>query len=60
VAFKEKELFQNKRLVEWQEKEMFQCLFEKANRDIQQKELPRMIIQTLIKTNIPKNNWFRY
>jgi hypothetical protein len=39
-------------LADWQEEERFQCLFEKAIRDIQQKKPP---MQTPVKSNITKN-----
>jgi len=51
VVFKEKKPFKNKGLADWQEKERFQCLFEEAIKDIQQKEPP---IQTLVKLNLTK------
>ncbi len=38
-------------MVDWQEKERFQCSFEEAIRDIPQKEPP---IQTLVKSNLTK------
>jgi hypothetical protein len=51
MVFKEKKPFKNKSLADWQEKERFQCLFEEAIKDIQQKEPP---IQTLVKSNLTK------
>jgi hypothetical protein len=39
-------------LANWQEEERFQCLFQEAIRDIQQKEPP---MQTPVKSNITKN-----
>jgi len=42
-------------LANWQEEEKLQCLLEKAIKDIQQQELPRINIQTLVKANLTKN-----
>ncbi len=55
MVFKEKKPFKNKSLPDWQEKENLQHLFEKAIKDIQQKEPPGASIQISIKTTITKN-----
>jgi hypothetical protein len=55
VAFKEKKPLKNKSLVDWQKAEMFQCSFEKAIKEIQQREPLGTNIKTMIKTNLIKN-----
>jgi hypothetical protein len=53
MIFKEKPL-KNKSLVDWQQEEKVQRLFEETIKDLQEKEPPRANIQTLIKTNFIK------
>ncbi len=59
VVFKEKKPFKNKSLADWQEEKKFQCSFEGAIKDIQQKEPLKDLyganIQTLVKTNFTRN-----
>jgi len=58
VVFKEIKLPKNKSLANWQEEEKHLCLFEKAIKDIRQKEprgLLRASIQILVKTNLIRN-----
>ncbi len=59
MVFKEKKPLKNKSLANWQKEEKFQCSYEEAIKDIQQKEppkdMPRANIQTSIKANLTRN-----
>jgi hypothetical protein len=59
VVFKENQPLKNKSLNDWQEEENFQHSFEELIMDIVHKDptrdLPRVSIQTLVKSNLTRN-----